>query len=466
LIDIKVRQPILRNLDRMTNASQLARLGLFDARAPRYTSYPTANHFNSAVEAGTFANWISAVPNGAEISLYLHVPFCRRLCWFCACRTQGTTTAAPLRRYVDTLLKELSMLGDQLPGDVRLSRIHWGGGTPTLLSADLIRELAVSVAALAPRSETSEFSVEIDPNEIDDARLDALVEAGLTRASIGVQDFDPEIQKTIGRDQSYEVTKAACDGLRARGIESINLDILYGLPHQTSGRIADSVQKVLSLGPDRIALYGYAHVPWMARRQSLIPADSLPRPEERLELFETARRLFTWDGYQEIGIDHFARPNDGLAKAAREGRLNRNFQGYTDDRAEILIGLGASAISRFPQGFAQNDPATAGYTAAIDGGRFATKRGHAFTADDRIREAMITALMCDFRVDPEAVAARVHVPRREISRRLEGIVAAFPGALEPGEPCTLRPEARPAARLVARFFDAYAVKEGGHSLAI
>jgi oxygen-independent coproporphyrinogen-3 oxidase len=369
----------------MSHDPQLARLGLFDARVPRYTSYPTAPHFAPEIGPGDFARWIRAIPEGSEISLYLHVPFCRRLCWFCACRTQGTSSDAPVVAYVETLKSEIALLKAHLPRGVSLSRLHWGGGTPTLLSADLMAELARAVFAVAPLAADGEFSVEIDPNEIDDARLDALAAAGMNRASIGVQDFDPIIQKAIGREQSYQLTRDVAERIRARGVASLNADILYGLPFQTGPRISDSVQKLLTLSPDRVALYGYAHVPWMSRRQQMIPSDAMPTPEERLSLFETARQLFLWDGYVEVGIDHFAKPEDGMARALRTGTLRRNFQGYTDDPAPVLIGLGASSISRFPQGFAQNASGTAEHTKAIRDGRFSTHRGHAFRGEDLLR---------------------------------------------------------------------------------
>jgi len=451
----------------MATLSQLRMLGLFDARVPRYTSYPTANHFSPSVGPGDFEAWLRAVPADESISLYLHVPFCRRLCWFCACRTQGTSTAAPLRAYLDTLKTEIDLVAEALPRGVTLERLHWGGGTPTLMSAEMIAELAELISSHLPFAPSYEFSVEIDPNEIDEDRLDALARAGLNRASIGVQDFDPTIQETIGRPQSFAVTKAAADGLRARGIRSLNVDILYGLPHQSDRRISESVQQVLSLSPDRVALYGYAHVPWMARRQSMIPTDALPSPEARLELYETARKLFVWDGYREIGIDHFARPGDGLEVAEREGRLRRNFQGYTDDTAAALIGLGASSISRFPQGFAQNNASTSAYQGAIRAGQFATARGHAFSDEDRLREAMIGALMCDFRIDFSKIAAQFGLAPSAVAERLDGLDDAFPGMLaHEKDAIEIRQGARPLARMIARFLDAYAVNEGGHSAAI
>ena len=448
-------------------SSQLARLGLFDARVPRYTSYPTSPQFGPGVDGGVFDGWLRAVAPDSQISLYIHVPFCRRLCWFCACRTQGTSSEQPVIAYVEALMQELQLLKARLPKGVTLSRLHWGGGTPTLLPADQMRALARAVFDVAPLGAEAEFSVEIDPNEIDAARLDALAEMGMNRASIGVQDFDPEIQATIGRDQSYEITRDAVEAIRARGVRSLNADILYGLPHQSPARIADSVQKLLSIAPDRVALYGYAHVPWMARRQQMIPSDTLPRPEERLELFEVARQLFVWDGYAEIGIDHFARPEDGLARAASAGRLRRNFQGYTDDTAEVLIGLGASSISRFPQGYAQMNPATSGWMRAVREGRFATTRGHAFTGEDRLRGRIIEALMCDFAVRTEALMAETGAARERIEALFAPVTAQFsPFLHHDARGLSIPPEGRPLTRMIAAAFDDYAMARTGHSTAV
>ncbi|MEX0365815.1 MAG: oxygen-independent coproporphyrinogen III oxidase [Ruegeria sp.] len=451
----------------MIAKSQLARLGLFDAKVPRYTSYPTAPHFSNDVGAEMFGKWISGIQPGSSVSLYIHVPFCRRLCWFCACRTQGTQTDNPVIAYVDTLKAELDLLAARLPEGVTLSRLHWGGGTPTLLQPDLMRDLAGRILDIVPLGPDAEFSVEIDPNEIDEARLDALAEAGMNRASIGVQDFDGEIQKTIGRIQSYDVTRKAADMIRARGIRSLNADILYGLPHQTKARMTESVQKLLSLNPDRVALYGYAHVPWMAKRQQLIPSDALPTPEERLELFETARKLFMWDNYAEIGIDHFATQEDGLTRALKDGRLKRNFQGYTDDQAEVLIGVGASSISRFPQGYAQNAPATSVHTKAIREGQFSTSRGHLFKGQDILRSRLIEALMCDFRIDRGEILRDHDVTPTALNEMFADAERAFPGLLRISDNgLFIPPEARPLTRMIARSFDAYDLSKAGHSSAI
>ncbi len=450
----------------MNTHSQLAAFGLFDARVPRYTSYPTAPQFAGGVGPETFASWIEAIPAHSSISLYLHVPFCRRLCWFCACRTQGTASDAPVIAYAKMLQSEIALLARHLPEGVKLSRLHWGGGTPTLLQPDLIRELAAGILAVAPLAEGAEFSVEIDPNEVDAARLDALADAGMNRASIGVQDFDPEIQKTIGREQGFELTRDVVAQIRARGVTSLNADILFGLPHQNQTRIADSVQKLLSFAPDRVALYGYAHVPWMSRRQQMIPSDAMPTPQERLDLYEVAKELFVADGYQEIGIDHFAKPEDGMAVAARTGHLRRNFQGYTDDTASTLVGLGASSISRFPQGYAQNASGTSEHTQAIREGHFSTHRGHAFTGEDQLRGRIIEALMCDFKVD-RAELAGFGIAAERVDALLETVAGAFPGMVTLDETAlTILPQGKPLTRMIARGFDQYDQSKAKHSAAI
>lgn len=451
----------------METKTQLAKLGLFDAKVPRYTSYPTAPHFSNDVTPELFGAWINAIPADSQISLYIHVPFCRRLCWFCACRTQGTASASPVAAYVETLKQELKILKAQLPDGITLSRLHWGGGTPTLLEPAMMEDLVGAIFDVAPMAPEGEFSVEIDPNEFDDARLTVLSRAGMNRASIGVQDFDPDIQETIGRIQGYDVTRDAVDAIRAHGVKSLNADILFGLPHQSQARITESVQKLLSLSPDRVALYGYAHVPWMAKRQQMIPSDALPTPQERLALFETARKLFLWDNYAEIGIDHFATKEDGLAIAQANGTLRRNFQGYTDDTSDVLIGVGASSISRFPQGYAQNAPATSAHTGKIRDGQFSISRGHAFKDDDKLRSRLIEALMCDFQINSQEIIDAFGISQSQLQDVYRPLVEGFPDMLEVTPQGIFIPEkARPLTRMMARALDIYGLDKAGHSSAI
>ncbi len=451
----------------MASHEKLRQLGLFEARAPRYTSYPPANHFSPKVGPQVVAGWMTAIEPGTPISLYVHIPYCRRLCWFCACRTQGTSTDRPLVPYLALLKQELAEVGRHLHPDVRIGQVHLGGGTPTLLNPEMIADLGQTLRDFRKWTDDATFSVEIDPTEVDQARIDALAAAGMTRASIGVQDFDTVVQEAIGRLQSFEQTRDVVAMLRAAGVGSVNMDILYGLPYQTRERMADSVQRVLSLSPDRVALYGYAHVPWMAKRQVMIPGDALPDAEARLELFDTARDLFLWDGYTEIGIDHYARPTDSMAKALENGTLRRNFQGYTDDPFDVLIGIGASAISRYPQGYAQNISASAKYATAIDSGSLATERGHAMTANDQLRADMIEGLMCQFSIDLDQLSKKHGVPVSQLMAMTEGMRERFKDQIRTdGHKITLAEEARLIARLAAQEVDAYSMPEGRHSRAL
>ena len=282
----------------MTEQRLLEKHGLYSARVPRYTSYPPANHFAADLGRRHQTGWLTEVPEGAAVSLYVHVPFCRRLCWLCACRTQGTTTLRPVDAYVDTLLAELREVRSRLPARVGMARLHLGGGTPTLLSPATMTRLSARYSTPFAPAEGFEFSVEIDPTEAAPDLLDVLARFGLNRASIGVQDFEPEVQKAIGRVQSFEITRDVVDRLRADGVRSLNLDLLYGLPHQTRATLGDTLHQVLDLAPDRLALYGYAHVPWMSKRQVMIPAAALPSTQERYHLSALARDVLAGKGYR------------------------------------------------------------------------------------------------------------------------------------------------------------------------
>lgn len=451
----------------MKGFETLKAYGLFDRNVPRYTSYPTATHFKAQVEPDRQARWLQQLQPRQSISLYVHIPFCRRVCWFCACRTQGLAGDSRLNRYLDGLHREIAWVADRLPPGVTVSRLHLGGGTPTLLSPD---QLSVLVGAIQHRFEFDhriEFSVEIDPNEIDSERLAVLSHAGMNRASVGVQDFDPRVQQAIGRSQSYEITAQVVSQLRAHDIQSLNVDMLYGLPYQTEARLVRSIELLHALAPDRVALYGYAHVPWMAKRQILIPTDALPSTEARFYLAERAHSQWTSQGYEAIGIDHFARPDDGLARAKHQGLLRRNFQGYTDDTAPTLIGLGASAISKYPQGFIQNDPDTAGYLARIETGQGAGTRGHVFRGEDGTRARAIEMLLCDFAIDfhqLEAVDADGAAQCRQIASH---VASNFGKAVSLSEEALAIPPAmRPLTRLIAQWFDGYEVASSAHSSAI
>ncbi len=440
----------------MKQIDHLGALGLFDARVPRYTSYPTAAVFSSRTGAAFQAASLAGLDPHKPVSVYIHIPFCERLCWFCACHTQGTQTLAPVEGYIETLEAELALLRRTLPKGLQMGQLHWGGGTPTILPPALIHRLARAVREVFEPAEGFEFSVEIDPTMVDRAKIDALAAEGLTRASIGIQDFAPEVQAAIGRDQPFEVTQACVADLRAAGITSLNTDLVYGLPHQTEARIADTVEKVLTFAPDRVALFGYAHVPWVSKRQKLIDESALPGDLARYHLAAFAADRFAEAGLQAIGIDHFARPGDALAQAQAAGRLRRNFQGYTTDDCQTLIGLGTSSISRFPGGYVQNAPATAAYIQRITAGEFAGSRGHAMAGEDALRARAIEFLMCDFQLDLADLRQEFGPGAAALSPILTQVAARF-GAMvsQEGDRLAILPDGRPLTRIVASMFDTH-----------
>lgn len=444
----------------MTHIDSLKALGLFDARVPRYTSYPTAAVFSPDTGAGFQRDAIAALDPDDPVSVYIHIPFCERLCWFCACHTQGTQTLGPVESYIDTLEAELKQLRQTLPEGVRMGRLHWGGGTPTILPPALIHRLAQAIRAAIPPADPFEFSVEIDPTMVDRAKIDALAQEGMTRASIGIQDFDPEVQAAIGRLQPFDVTRACVDDLRAAGITSLNTDLVYGLPYQTNARIEDTIDKVLTFAPDRVALFGYAHVPWVSKRQKLIKEETLPDDLARYTLASLAADRFTDAGLTPIGIDHFARPGDELETALASGTLRRNFQGYTADHCQTLIGLGASSISCFPTGYVQNAPATAAYIQRITAGEFAGSRGFAMTPEDHLRARAIERLMCHFALDLSDLTAEFGPSGRSIAPELAGMADRFaPYATFDGAAFRIAPDGRALTRIIASGLDQH-VPEG------
>jgi oxygen-independent coproporphyrinogen-3 oxidase len=445
---------------------ELARLA---TPVPRYTSYPTAPHFSAEIGNLTYREWLRALPPNARLSLYVHIPFCDTLCWFCGCHTRMVKKYAPLAAYLDHLEKEIAAVGALVPSSTRVTHIHWGGGSPTILSPEDIIRLNAATHAAFQVARTADFAVEIDPRGLDPARLDALAEAGLTRASIGVQDFNPDVQKAINRFQSFEETRAAVEGLRLRGIGSLNIDLLYGLPHQRATTMLASLDAVLSLRPDRIALFGYAHVPWMKKHQEMIPEEALPAMPERAESAERASERLMIAGYRRIGIDHFALPRDSLAVAAENGTLRRNFQGYTTDDSDCLIGLGASAIGQFPQGFVQNVAGGQAYERRVASSGLAVARGFATSAEDRLRSDAIESLMCQLTLDLSALRARhgdlVTVLEPEIAALFASDEAEFVERMTAGFRVT--EAGRPFLRLIAARFDAYLPRgTGRHSSAM
>jgi oxygen-independent coproporphyrinogen III oxidase len=451
----------------MTNIDQLRRYGLFDAKVPRYTSYPPANHFQKGVGAQNQQRWLKAVTRGSDVSVYVHIPFCKRLCWFCACRTQGTRTLAPVGHYVTTLLTEIRQVRSTLPTTIRMARLHLGGGTPTILSVALMTRLLEALFDQFATADDFEFSVEIDPTDAAPDLLRTLAGFGLNRASIGVQDFDPSVQDAIGRAQTFAQTKKVVDGLRASGVPSLNFDLLYGLPRQTAATFDDTLQQVLALRPDRVAIYGYAHVPWMSKRQVLIKDADLPDPVARFRLAEQAQTAFLAEGYLPVGIDHFALPHDSLAVAAQTGTLRRNFQGYTDDSSPTLIGFGASAISRFREGYLQNEVATSAYQDKILRTGFAGAKGYALSSADKLIADMIEQLMCRSELDLPVLLQRYPDKRADMETLGSGLLARFPDALQRrGDRIAIAPDCMMLHRIIAHQIDTFRSNLAAHSAAV
>ncbi|MDP6952201.1 MAG: oxygen-independent coproporphyrinogen III oxidase, partial [Alphaproteobacteria bacterium] len=373
------------------------------ARVPRYTSYPTAPHFHDGVDGSMLGGWLGALDPAVPLSVYVHVPFCDRLCWYCGCHTTISSDPVRIGAYADVLTREIETVAAALPATMSLSHVHFGGGTPTQLGEDSFAALMAALRRHFTLAAGAEIAIEIDPTTLTPAMAETLGREGVTRASLGVQDFTDEVQQAINRVQPVAMVADATAMLRQAGIAALNFDLMYGLPHQTEADIARTVDQAVALAPDRVAMFGYAHVPWMRKHQQMIDEAALAGPEGRAAQADTAARQLESHGYRRIGMDHFARADDAMAKRLDEGALHRNFQGYTDDAATALIGLGASAISALPQGYGQNAGDMRAYREAVMAGGLATVRGIALDNHDRACRAIIERLMCDFAADVPAL---------------------------------------------------------------
>jgi oxygen-independent coproporphyrinogen III oxidase len=434
----------------------------YDLRVPRYTSYPTAPHFHPGITPDDYASWLAGINPSEELSLYLHIAYCAEMCWFCGCHTKITKRYAPVAAYMDALLGEIALVADKLPTRMTARHVHFGGGSPTILAPeDFVR----TVDTLRQRffiKPDAEIAVELDPRTADEAYVKAMASAGVTRASIGVQDFDPKVQQAINRIQPYEVTANVIEWLRKHGVPEINMDLVYGLPYQT-------INKAHGFRPRRIALFGYAHVPWMKKHMRLIPEESLPDTDTRWEQYEQATAMLEGLGYVKIGLDHFAAPDDQLAIALAEKRLHRNFQGYTTDIADTLIGFGASGIGSLPQGYVANMGEIHLYQEAIRDGRLATQRGVAVNDDDRLRRAIIMKLMCDLEIDLDAVCAEYGADAAQFDGELAALAPMEEDglAIVRGRRITVTDEGRTLVRAVGAAFDRYLKRgEQRHSKAV
>lgn len=446
----------------------IASLILAERSVPRYTSYPTAPHFSAAVDGKLATHWLRELPGSASLSLYLHVPFCSAICNYCGCNTKAVRKEEPLDAYTETLLREIELMAKATPAR-RVTDLHWGGGTPSLLGPERLLRLWTRVSACFDISPDVEHAIELDPRTVDEALVEGLAKAGVTRASLGVQDLNDHVQVAIGRVQPFSIVENTVRLLRGVGIEAINLDLMYGLPHQSEADVRRTAELAASLDPSRLAIFGYAHVPWFKVHQKLIDAAALPGAAERIAQADAARDTLVKLGYAAIGLDHFARPEDPMAVAAQSGTLRRNFQGYTTDQADALLPLGATSIGRLPQGYVQNASDVAGWRRAVNAGKLGVVRGVAFTDEDRARAAVIERLMCDFAVDYGTIA-QAYLGRLEAlddaAESLQGLVADGVVEVE-GRSVAITEQGKPFMRLAAAAFDSY-LKAGAarHSVAV
>lgn len=424
---------------------------------PRYTSYPTAPHFAAGFPESTYRDWLAALDGDEPVSLYLHVPFCKQMCWYCGCNMKLAARYAPVADYVRHLMAEIELTAAALPARMKVAHLHFGGGTPTVLEPDDLSALMALVRDRFHVVAGAELAIESDPRTLTDAMVATIGALGVTRASFGVQEFDPKVQAAINRVQPPAMVENATAGFRAAGVSHVNFDLIYGLPHQTAADLRRTVEQCIAMRPDRVALFGYAHVPWIAANQRKIPEAALPQSAARADQAAAAADALIAGGYLRIGIDHFARPGDSLAVAAATGSLHRNFQGYTSDAAQTMIGLGATAIGRTPRGYVQNIAETGAWSRAVAAGWLPVARGIMLTEEDALRGHVIERIMCDGAIDLRAAGRRFgfgddwYAAERASLAELQrdGIIETGDGKL------SLTTEGMRLSRVVAAVFDTY-----------
>lgn len=425
--------------------------------APRYTSYPTAVQFLEDYGLESSKAWLQNLSSEQAISVYTHIPFCEKLCWYCGCHTTIPNGYDRIARYFETLLKEVELWKEQIPPHAGASHVHFGGGTPNALNSDHMLQLLEALHSTFHITEDAEIAIELDPRTLDLDMIRSLAAGGVNRASLGVQDFDSKVQRAVNRVQPFELVKDATQRLRNWGISGLNFDLLYGLPFQTAETVRETAKLAAKLNPDRISAFGYAHVPWFAKHQKAIDESTLPDTEERFELFHILSNTLKSEGYVPIGLDHFARPDDPLSIASAEGRLNRNFQGYTDDPCDTMISMGPSAISEFKDGYSQNYKNIKEWSDQINNGKLAIQRGVPITNEDRLRRDVIERLMCDLTVNVSTICRAHGFPENALDTSL-----SYLEPLQRDGLCVVKnrtvgvpDNARIFLRTVAQAFDAY-----------
>ncbi|MFA6287679.1 MAG: oxygen-independent coproporphyrinogen III oxidase [Opitutaceae bacterium] len=442
---------------------------------PRYTSYPAATQFTPAFSHATAEAAIIADnrPGSGPLSLYFHLPFCESLCWYCGCNNVITRDRASADAYIADLEREIILTVARLDRARPVEQLHFGGGTPTFLTAEQLRRLAKIIRTHFTFTSNAEISVEIDPRQLTQVQVDALAELGMNRASLGVQDTNIEVQAAIHRVQPHALNLAAASMLRAAGVTSLNLDLIYGLPLQTKESLARTIEDVLALKPERLSLFSYAHVPWLKPAQRIFEdRNQLPSSEAKLALFALARERFLDAGYVDIGLDHFARPDDELALAQKAGTLHRNFQGYSTRAGASLYAFGVSSISSTADTYRQNVKTLDAYRGALNAGQLPIERGLALTPEDQRRRTLVMRLMCDRRLDFAALrrATGIDIPS-DYARELASLSDLVADGIVELDQDGLRVTGlgAPLLRVVAMRFDAHfapAAKERRHAMSV
>ena len=403
----------------------------YDKPGPRYTSYPTAPQFNDTFTGKDYVDEIIKTNSSEEhpdLSLYFHLPYCDTLCYFCGCNMLISRNRDRINEYIIYVKKEIDLLKKYLSPERKVSQHHWGGGTPTHLNPDEIAQLTSYINKSFDFKESavggSENSCEIDPRELTKAHLEALRNNGFNRISMGVQDFNEKVQTAINRIQPEDITRQTVQWVRELEFKSINLDLIYGLPFQTVEAFADTVEKIIDISPDRIAVFNYAHVPWMKKHQELIKEEDLPAPEVKLEILKNTIEMLTGAGYEFIGMDHFAKPEDELSVALKEKKLYRNFQGYSTNAGADLYAFGITSISQLNNIYAQNYKTEKEYYKSLEDGEVPTAKGYKLSEDDHIRREVIMRIMCDFELNYKSIEDRFKINFKEyFARGLENLKA-------------------------------------------
>ncbi len=433
----------------------------YDVSGPRYTSYPTADRFVEAFGEGDCRHWLGKRNIGGinqPLSVYVHLPFCDTLCYYCGCNKVVTRDHGRSGKYIKYLGRELAQVGALLGDDRRICQLHWGGGTPTFLSREEMGALMNLLDAQFLREPHAEYSIEVDPRRVEKGRMAFLADLGFNRVSVGVQDFDSEVQKAVHRLQSEEETRRVIDEARASGFRSVNLDLIYGLPKQTLDSFNATLDRILEIAPERIALYSYAHLPRVFKPQRRIHEPDLPTPETKLQILTLAIGRLTRAGYLYIGMDHFAKPDDELAVAQSQGRLQRNFQGYSTFPESDMLGFGISAIGRIGPTYYQNVKSLDDYYDTLDAGRLPVWRGLELTQDDLVRRAVIQQLICNFRLSIESIEiAHLIDFRRYFADELQDLKRLADDGLVEIQPdwIVVTPRGRLIVRAVCMTFDRY-----------